>query len=139
MVSTAEGLSLRPIDFKLDSGSDFTTMSCNDLYDLGYTAEFLQNCPTYAGGASAASEGLSLRLRYISNVSIKFGDRELQGSRIYFSLETNLRNLFGCDILKYFNREIDYDNGEMRLTQRAEVPQLAPGETLLHIYALAEP
>jgi hypothetical protein len=135
-VSTANGKSFDTFGFKLDSGSDFTTISRNDLRTLGYTAEFLQNCPIYAGGVSTASEGLKLQLRYITNISIKLGDRELQGCRIYFSLDTNLRNLFGCDILKYFNWETDYDKGELRLMQRASSPQLTHGETPLHIYTL---
>jgi hypothetical protein len=138
-VSTANGKSFDDVDFKLDSGSDFTTISRDDLFDLGYTLEFLQSCPIYEGGASTASEGLKLQLRYITDVSIKFGDREIKGCRIYFSLDTNLRNLFGCDILKYFNREIDYDKGELRLMQRAAMPQLIVGETPLHIYTLDMP
>jgi hypothetical protein len=138
-VSTADRKSLRSVIFKLDSGSDFTTLSRKSLKVLGYTTEFLQNCPVHKGGASAAAEGLKLQLRYITNASIKLGDRELQGCRIYFSLDTNLRNLFGCDILKYFNREIDYDKGELRLIERATAPLFAAGETPIHIYTLDTP
>jgi hypothetical protein len=56
-----------------------------------------------------------------------------------FSLDANLRNLFGCDILKYFNWEIDYDKGELRLTQRTSAPLLVAGETQIHIYTLDTP
>ncbi|MDR0220047.1 MAG: retropepsin-like domain-containing protein [Lachnospiraceae bacterium] len=126
--------SLHLVKFKLDSGSDFTTINQDDLYDLGYTLEFLQNCPIHASGASTASDGLKLQLRYITDVSIKLGDRELQGCRIYFSCDTNLRNLFGCDILKYFNWETNYDKGELRLTQRDSAPLLLPDEIPLQIY-----
>jgi hypothetical protein len=137
-VSTADGKSLGDVAFKLDSGSDFTTMSRDALMALGYTLEYLQGCPVYASEASTASEGLQLQLRYIKNVSIKFSDRELQGCRVYFCLDTSLRNLFGCDILKYFNWEIDYDDGELRLTPRALMPKPTPCETPLHIYTLTE-
>jgi hypothetical protein len=41
-VSTANGKSFDTFGFKLDSGSDFTTISRDDLRTLGYTAEFLQ-------------------------------------------------------------------------------------------------
>ncbi|MDR0248121.1 MAG: hypothetical protein LBI44_00435, partial [Oscillospiraceae bacterium] len=85
-VSTADGKSLRPVYFKLDSGSDFTTLSHDSLRILGYTPDFLQSCPTHTGGVSTASEGLQLQLRYISNVTVKFGDREIQGCRVYFCL-----------------------------------------------------
>jgi hypothetical protein len=70
--------SLGNVDFKLDSGSDFTTISCDDLKKLGYTQEFLQGCPVHANVASIATEEITLQLQYITDVSIKFGDRELQ-------------------------------------------------------------
>ena len=137
-ISTSDRVSLYPLDFKLDSGSDFTTVSYNDLEDLGYTHDFLQKCPFHANHASTADGELKLRLQYISDVSIKFGDRELQGCRVFFALGTKLRNLFGSDILKYFNREIDYDKCEMRLTQRISTPELAHGEKPIQIYNLTE-
>jgi hypothetical protein len=136
-VSTADGKALRRVEFKLDSGSDFTTISRDDLRTLGYTPDFLQSCPVHPDGVFAASDGPLIRLRYINNVSVKFGDREIQGCCMFFSLEVNLRNLFGCDILKYFNREVDYDKGEFRLTQRPQAPLLTPGEAPLQIYTLA--
>jgi hypothetical protein len=53
-VLTGDKKSLRNIAFKLDSGSDFTTISCDDLVDLGYTQEFLHNCPIHTEKASGA-------------------------------------------------------------------------------------
>ncbi|MCL2087688.1 MAG: hypothetical protein FWH05_08875, partial [Oscillospiraceae bacterium] len=73
---------------------------------------------------------------YITNVSIKFGDRELQHCRVFFALGTSLRSLFGSDILKYFNREICYDSGELRLFELNNKPQLATGEMPIEIYAV---
>jgi predicted aspartyl protease len=137
-VLTGDRKSLSSVYFKLDSGSDFTTISCADLEDLGYTQEFLQNCPLYGSDASTATGELKLQLRYITDVSIKFGDRELQGCRIYFALGTKLRSLFGSDILKYFNWEVNYDENKLRLTQRAALPQLAADEKPIQIYTLAE-
>ncbi|MDR1703520.1 MAG: hypothetical protein LBS19_02385 [Clostridiales bacterium] len=135
-VSTKDGKSFESVRFKLDSGSDFTTISCDDLRLLGYSQEYLEECPRYQYGAFLASEEGILTLRYIKNVSIKFSDREIQGCRLFFALDTNLHNLLGSDILKYFNREIDYDNGELRLYERKEKPQLSTGEQPIHIYAI---
>jgi len=73
-VSTGDKLSLESVDFKLDSGSDFTTVSCHDLEDLGYTHDFLQRCPFHANHASTADGELKLQLQYISGVSI-IGDK----------------------------------------------------------------
>jgi hypothetical protein len=138
MVSTSDRKTLRNVDFKLASGSDFTTISCNDLEELGYTQEFLQKCPVHEGKASAAAAELALQLQYITDVSLKFSDRELQGCRIFFALGTKLRSLFGCDILKYFNHEINYDANELRLTQRATLPALSVGEEPIQIYTLTQ-
>jgi hypothetical protein len=77
-----------------------------------------------------------MRLQYIKNVTIKFGDREVQGCRIFFALDTQLRSLFGSDILKYFNRNIDYDEELLRLTKRKNTPLLSEGEAPLQIYSV---
>jgi predicted aspartyl protease len=137
-VLTGDMKTLGSVLFKLDSGSDFTTISCKDLEELGYPQEFLQNCPVYGSDASTATEELRLQLRYIAGVSIKFGDRELQGCRIYFALGTELRSLFGSDIMKYFNWEVNYDENKLRLTQRTALPQMAADEKPIQIYTLAE-
>jgi len=133
-VMTGDNMSFRNVRFKLDSGSDFTTIDCEDLDKLGYTQEFLETCPFHPTSATTASS--DIQLRYISNISLKFGSREIQGCRVFFALGTQLRSLFGSDILKYFNREINYDDGIMRLTQAKRAPQLSKGETPLHIYSI---
>jgi len=135
-VLTGDSKGLDTVVFKLDSGSDFTTLSCDDLDYLGYSQDFLKLCPYHETIASTASSKESLNLQYISNVSIKFGDRELQGCRIYFALNTELLSLFGNDILKYFNREINYDVGEIRLSECINKPQLSIGETPIQIYSI---
>ena len=134
-VMTANGKSFDDVEFKLDSGSDFTTLSCDDLKNLGYSMDFLRECPFYPTEAQAVSS--NIRLQYLTNVSIKFAERELQGCRVFFALATNLRSLFGSDILKYFNWEVNYDLGLLRLNQVESKPALSPCETALHIY-LAE-
>ena len=134
-VMTGDRKSLKSVNFKLDSGSDFTTLSCDDLEKLGYLREFLQNCPHY-GAASTASNDFDLPLQYITNISLKFGNRELQGCKIFFALDTRLRSLIGSDILKYFNREINYDKGELRLKKTAGKPCLSAGEEPIQIYNL---
>jgi hypothetical protein len=138
-VMTGDRKSLDKVDFKLDSGSDFTTLSCDDLDYLGYSQEYLKSRPYHVAGASLAMGGENRPLQYIENVSIKFGDRELQQCRVYFALETDLSSFFGSDVLKYFNRTIDYDKGELTLFERKTTPPLSVGEdTPISIYSLEQ-
>ena len=135
-IQTGDGLSHKPITFKLDSGSDFTTLSCMALEILGYTEEYLKSCPYHENEPSTAFYETKPRFQYIVNRSIKFGDRELQGCTIYFALNTKLRSLFGSDILKYFNREIDYDIGKLILKQKKTPVLLMEREVSIQIYSL---
>ena len=137
-VMSGERKSFDNVRFKLDSGSDFTTISCEELYNLGYSREFLENCPYHHINAVTASEYGQLKLQYITNISIKFADREIQGCRIFFALDTKLRSLFGSDILKYFNWEVNYDLGILKLTQVNNKPLLSEGESPLQIYLAEE-
>jgi len=137
-VITGDYKTLGPVEFKLDSGSDFTTISCDDLETLGYTRDFLESCPFHQLKASTASDEYNLPLQFITNVSIKIGNRELQGCRVFFAIDTKLRSLFGSDILKYFNWEVNYDKGELQLTELLSKPLLSEGETPVHIYSLRE-
>ena len=89
-IITGDYKSFKRVYFKLDSGSDFTTISCDDLKNLGYTLDFLEKCPFHGTTALSAFGDSQIQMQYILNVSIKFGDRELQGCRIFFALNTNL-------------------------------------------------
>jgi hypothetical protein len=137
-VLRSDRLSHDEVIFKLDSGSDFTTLSLEDLGRLGYTEEFLRNCPEYGvdGISVTTADGSPVHFRYLSNISIMFQDREIQGCKIFFALDTKMRSLFGNDILKYFNREVNYDAGELRLNERSGPPLMSADETPLHIYVL---
>jgi len=131
-VMTADRKTFFDVDFKLDSGSDFTTLSCNDLYKLGYTRDFLRQCPYHKHPVTTASN--TIHLQYLENISIKFEEREIQGCRIFFATETSMRSLFGSDILKYFNWSVNYDEGLFQMTKTTRTPQLSKEEQPLHIY-----
>ena len=132
-VMTADRLTFESVLFKLDTGSEFTTLSIKDLEQLGYTDAFLHKCKIYGKASSAAG---SINLQYIENVSLKFDDREIQGCRLFFALGSQLHSLFGSDILKYFNYSVNHDNGEFAMSLATKAPILTPGEPQLHIYSL---
>lgn len=135
---TKDRKSLEKIRFKLDSGSDFTTINVKDLGVLGYTQDFLKTCPFHENYATTASDNIKFSLQYITDISLRFEDREIKGCRIFFSLGTGLRSLLGCDILKYFDWEVNYTSGEFRLKETLDKPQLSKGESLLQIYSLED-
>lgn len=139
-VRKSDGKSHGDVEFKLDSGSHFTTLNYKELRRLGYNDDFLSKCPEHKSEKpTRLADGSIVRLRYIRNQSIKFDDREIQGLRIFFMTGVDIDfNLFGSDILKYFYREIDYDAGEFRLMERVARPALSEGERELHIYSLTE-
>ena len=136
-VMTSDLKSFDAVRFKLDSGSDFTTISCEDLDNLGYTREFLEKCSLHHLSAITASG--NIRLQYIKNISIKFGEREIQNCRIFFALDSQLRSLFGSDILKYFNWGVNYDKKLLQLNKAETVPALSEGEVPLQIYLVSNP
>jgi hypothetical protein len=132
-VMTADRLSLDTVKFKLDTGSDFTTLSLADLHLLGYSDTFLQSCPVFGEAITPAGE---VTLQYIEHISLKLGDREIQDCRIFFALGSPMRSIFGCDILKYFNYAVDFDKGEFLLNKTDRVPALSFGETPIQIYSI---
>ena len=133
-VMTSDYKSFDSVRFKLDSGSDFTTIDSQDLYNLGYTRQFLEGCPFHHLSVTTASN--DIRLQYIKNVSIKFSEREIQNCRIFFALDSQLRSLFGSDILKYFNWGVNYDKKVLQLDKTENVPALSEGEEPLHVYTI---
>ena len=133
-VITSDCKSFKTVRFKLDSGSDFTTIDSKDLYNLGYTREFLENCPFHHSSATTASS--DIRLQFIKNVSIKFSEREIQNCRIFFAIDSQLRSLFGSDILKYFNWGVNYDKKVLQLDKTNNIPALSEGEETLQIYTI---
>ncbi|MCL2086845.1 MAG: retropepsin-like domain-containing protein [Oscillospiraceae bacterium] len=152
-VTTFDSKSLRPIKFKLDTASDFTTLSDEALERLGYTEELLLNeCNDITHKAiTGAGE---IPLRHIDNVSIKFGDREIQHARVFFMLKKDLdikirqaidkgeikqpklNTLLGSDLMKHFNFTVNYDDLELTLWKTTRTPKLSQGEKPIQIYSV---
>lgn len=60
----------------------------------------------------------------------------------FLALGTDLRSLFGSDILKYFNYSVNFDvngigdTGEFQISQALRVPRLSKGEKQIQIYSI---
>ncbi|MCL1987985.1 MAG: retroviral-like aspartic protease family protein [Firmicutes bacterium] len=134
-VSTSNLRNFRDVKFKLDTGADMTTISITDLHNLGYTDEYLQSRP-FSDTIVTIADGTKVKLQYLTNVSLKFKDREIQNTKLHFAFGTKMSNLFGNDILKMFHVNINRDKSLLTLTETAEPPQLADGEIAIQIYNL---
>ncbi|MCL1999012.1 MAG: retroviral-like aspartic protease family protein [Turicibacter sp.] len=133
-VLKADHLSHGEVEFKVDTGATLTIINHEHLANLGYTQEFLQNCPRYTKKNVTTADGTSIQLRYLPDISLMFEDSEIQQCEIYFSLESDMRTLFGTDILQLFNIMIDYDSGEVRLYKRNIEPVSGKGQP--QVYSL---
>ena len=107
---------LYPINCKLDTGSDFTTINHKSLLKIGYTKEFLQNCSYCSETVTTVTEHQRLRLQYIENIIVLLDCVELRNQRIYFSMDIPLRNLLGLDLLKHFNMDVDREQSRVSLS-----------------------
>ncbi|MCL1987980.1 MAG: retroviral-like aspartic protease family protein [Firmicutes bacterium] len=133
-VSTSNLLGFGNVDFKLDTGSDFVTINMDDLHRLGYTDEQLKSCPIH--GIATTADGKKVNLQYMTNVSIKYKNREIQQATIYFAIGTKMRNLLGNNWLKYFDIKIKRKSSLLTLTETTEPPELTDGEIPMQIYDL---
>jgi len=135
LVSTSNLRNFRDVKFKLDTGADMTTISITDLHNLGYTDEYLQSRP-FSNTTVIVADGTKVKLQYITNVSLKFKDREIQNAKLHFAFGTKMSNLFGNDILKMFHVNIDRDKSLLKLTETETPPKLIDGEIAIQIYNL---
>ncbi|MCL2016156.1 MAG: retroviral-like aspartic protease family protein [Defluviitaleaceae bacterium] len=133
-LSTSDFRNFGNVDFKLDTGSDFVTVNIEDLHRLGYTDNQLKSCPIH--GIATTADGKEVKLQYMTNISIKYKERELQQATIYFALGTQMRNLLGNNWLKYFDIEIKRKASLLTLAETTEPPQLTDGEIPMQIYDL---
>ncbi|MCL1999015.1 MAG: retroviral-like aspartic protease family protein [Turicibacter sp.] len=133
-VLKADRLSHSDVEFKIDTGANLTVINHKHLANLGYTQEFLQNCPDYTEREVTTANGVVVTLKYIDHMSLMFGDREIQNCKIYFSLESDMRTLFGTDFLRRFNLTINYDDRKVLLYKRDM--EITVGEIQPQIYSL---
>ena len=112
---------MTPIKMKFDTGSDFTTISQDDLYDLGYDYSYLKTRPYYQLPPSAAASSLKVPLQHLNGVDIQLDNQHISNCVIYFALDCGLRSLLGADILKYFNHNINRDDCYIDLSWKKQI------------------
>jgi len=121
---------LQDIYFKIDTGADFSTISKDTLYDLGYTNEWIDANKKLLKGTTSVATGEEVEtyivcLPFISIYGARgkdypfaiFLDKDeelpkpaCEGCKYTVAKKLDYRLLLGNDILSCFNLNIDRDN-----------------------------
>lgn len=113
-VKPTDNTVMLPIDFKVDTGADMTTISKKDLLRLGYDSDWVkQNAvvfedkdkPTTASGDKVNAGYVQLPLINVLGYEGKYWTFQ-----IIMDENQDFRNLLGRDLLTGFNYNFDNDN-----------------------------
>jgi len=124
------------IKFELDSGSSYTTMSCDDLSILGYEKSILNSFKDYKSVKTAGGE---IMLKHLGYITLLFEGIGIDNVNIYFSLDyegKTLGTLLGSDFLKFFNYSVNYDIPELYIEKTKRIPPVTRDEKPLKIYSI---
>jgi len=116
-----EGLQMRFINFKIDTGADFSTISKKNLYHLGYDAEWIKaNATTDETQIITVASGEQVQNYYIKLPLLNFYGYEALNWPFAILLDEkdaddnivsrDYRPLLGLDLLGGFNFTLDNDN-----------------------------
>lgn len=90
--------------FVYDTGASLTCISPKSLLELGYDLRKLEKSNDFID--SYGFNGARTKLYPIIIPVINISGFEIKNFSIYTSLDSNISNLLGTDILRYFNREV---------------------------------
>ena len=102
---------LSRVQFKVDTGADFTTISKKELVSLGYSYDWIeQNIKEDTNHTLSRAGGKPQSAYYIQISLSNILGRELINWPFYIRKEPHLDfpNLLGLNILTYFNFQFDY-------------------------------
>lgn len=104
------GVTMRALNFKLDTGADFSTISKVELIDLGYNMPWIKDNLKVDGEASTA-DGRKVEIGIVQVPLINILGYEAKNwpFRILPNDGEDFRNLLGRDLLVGFNFAIDND------------------------------
>ena len=130
------------VTFKLDTASDFTTLSLRDLKKLGYKLDELKKCDFHIDSKTGERVLVNGRfpIQYMDDFMIIIGQTVIKNVRVFFvtNESENLRSLFGGDITKYFNYTVNSDERRLTLWKMISEPDLIPGEIPIEICAYTD-
>ena len=112
------GLILKPIDFKLDTGADVTTISKATLNDLGYNNDWITANAVTNTTMTMQSAGVEKKsATYVILPAVNFFGRDLVNWPLHILVDDDkdYPNLIGLDILRYFVVTFDFAKWELIL------------------------
>ena len=132
---------MRSFEFKIDTGADFSTVSKDTLYTLGYTDEWINDNKKPAKGSTTVATGEVIESFYVELPLVNiYGvrgrnypfyilmnkDEDLQkptckGCKYTEAKKLDYRLLLGNDILSCFKIIIDRDNGWVDMERRVNL------------------
>jgi len=132
---------MEPVDFKIDTGADFSTISKSKLFALGYTKDWIEknkqpmeSSTTVASGEEVITYFVKLpviNIYGIEGTDYPFGilmDKEevlpkttCEGCEFTESKKLDYRSLLGNDILSCFKVEIDWSSRTLILEPQSSL------------------
>jgi predicted aspartyl protease len=115
---------MSPVKFKVDTGADGTTISKNDLFDLGYDMDWLkQNTVVYSDidkPTTASGEKINAGYVQLPLINIFGYEGKYWPFQIIIDEDKDFRNLIGRDLLTGFNYWFNNDE-DIFTIERAKV------------------
>jgi len=132
---------VKSYDFKIDTGADFSSISKETLYDLGYSDEWINTNKKLAEGITTTASGEKVESYYVflpfinvygaKGINYPFGillDKKedlpkptCTGCKYTTARKLDYRLLLGKDILSCFNIVIDRDNNCIHMTRVSDL------------------
>jgi len=109
------------LDFKVDTGADFTTISKSDLRELGYSRSWIDRNIFEDGSATTASgEYIAIGFICLPFINILGYEARNWPFRVMTDESRDFRNLLGRDLLSGFNYTFNNDDDIFQITRARE-------------------
>jgi len=129
---------MQAIEFKIDTGADFSTVSKDTLLRLGYTTDWIDKNKKISKQPISVASGEEIESYYINlpkiniygiegtdypfgilmDKSSEYPKPSCKGCKYTEAKKFDYRMLLGNDILSCFKTEIDWDNNSINLERR---------------------
>jgi len=113
------GIRMRNIDFKIDTGADFSTLSKKNLYYLGYDDNWIKsNVAEDTTQRTTVASGEQVKTHYVQLPLLNFyGYEAINWPFAVLLDDRDYRPLLGLDLLGGFNFTLDNANDCFTLTR----------------------